>query len=82
MRTQTRLLANGDEIDKHLSEIMGKFCQSSLTLRSFDSVVKENQAEDKKEAELAQYFESLQIEMVTYLPIIKLEAGKYLIGSQ
>ena len=36
MRSMTKSLAKGDEIDTHVTEVLEKFCKSSLTIRSFN----------------------------------------------
>ena len=79
MRRQTKTLALGDALDRHIHSVLTKICSSSLTAHVFEQ---ENKADHVSTEAREKYEEALVIEMVTYLPIIKLAKDKYLIGTR
>ena len=80
MRSQSQVYAKGDEVDKEISRVLGEFCEHDLTRRSFSDFKTGSKSPSSGDVQ-GKYKDALEIELATYLPIVKLSPGKYLIGA-
>ena len=71
MRSQSKVYARGDAIDKEISRVLGEFCEHDLTRRSFSDFETGSKSPSSGDVQ-EKYKEALEIEMATYLPIVKL----------
>ena len=74
-------LKKQDPIEQEINRVLESFCNSDCLNRTkhFDEV----QSDEPKYREVMQeYKEALEIELATFLPIVKLGPGKYLIGTK
>ena len=76
MKNSTKTLSRGDTIDKSIGRVLNQLCED-LTVRA--QCLNSNTL--SKAQKLEKYKESLNIEMATYMPIVKLDPGKYLLGT-
>ena len=82
MRTQSSGNSqNGDAVDSEINRVIESF-SAKKCLNQANSL--ENIEEDSPAyIEIVQEFkEALEIELATFLPIVKLASGKYLIGTK
>jgi len=81
MRASAQTLAKGDAIDRAISRILTEICSvsSRITGRSFEDIGEG--AQGTRAEKTATNKESLETELVTYMPFVKLATGKYLIGT-
>ena len=66
------MLSKGDAVDKQVSAILGEYCSSKSLLKGAKRVNLPYQAQCTIGDE----------DLVTYIPIVRLEPGKYLIGTK
>ena len=76
MKSSTKTLSKGDTIDKSISRVLDELCEE-LKVRAECL----NNSTLSKSQKLERYKESLDIEMATYMPIVKLDPGKFLLGT-
>ena len=63
-------------MDRQISHILDDYCSQNHSYSLFQNYDKLTQSEKEK------YKEALEVEMATYMPFVKLEPGKYLIGTR
>ena len=79
MRNSIEILWQGDEIDRGVGNVLNTYCSHTFIGNSHETpkyYKKLSESDQKK-----RYKESLDIEMITYLPIVKLDYGRYVIGT-
>ena len=80
MKSYTATLAKGDAIDRQISRVLKEFYQNDSSFLSYESFGKGMQLTESEKQE--KYREVLNIELVKYMPFVKLASGKYLIGTR
>ena len=70
-----------DPIEQEIDRVLESFCNSDCLNRTkpFHDVQND---EPKYREVMQEYKEALEIELATFLPIVKLSSGKYLIGTK
>ena len=66
------MLSKGDAVDKQVSAILSEYCSNNSFLKGVKGVNLPYQTKNSIVDE----------DLVTYLPILRLEPGKYLIGTK
>ena len=81
LRNSSDSLISGDALDREINRVLESFCESDLLNRT--KHFQEIESDSPKYNEVVQeYKETLEIELATFLPIVKLNSGKYLIGTK
>ena len=80
MRATTLRMAKGDETDQAIQKVLHNLVNNYLTEYDPDSV--ENDQNLTMEQKLEKKNQSLIYELATCLPFVKLETGRYLVGTE
>ena len=80
MRKCSKVFARGDAMDRQIGRVLNKLCSHEYFGRSYAEICRTPDRTSECEKQ-DKYKKALEIEMATYLPIVKLDTGKYLIGT-